>query len=135
MRSLYRAIICRKPREKRSKWAELCFKLDIDKLANFSGRLHHGVNFFFLFFRTNTKWINRIRSLSLFLILSLSSTSFSLSHLFNGVKNAPNRATTPFRSNVPPRTSTRVQTRFHANDVDLVARSAEREPRYIRPRV
>lgn len=42
-----RAIICRKPREKRSKWGELCFKLDIDKLANFNGgRLARGANFF-----------------------------------------------------------------------------------------
>lgn len=56
------------------------------------------------------------------LFLSLSPLRFSLWH-------KERRIAPSFGSNVPLRTSTRVQTRFHASDVDLVARSLERASR------
>jgi len=57
--------------------------------------------------------------------------SLSLSLSLGGVKNVLNR--TPFRvkrSSTNERSA--ANSRFHASDVDLVARSMEREPRYIR---
>lgn len=54
-------------------------------------------------------------------------------HKERGIALPPLPPASAFGSNVPLRNeSARVQTRFRASDVDLVARSVKREPRYIR---
>lgn len=104
------AIICRKPRGSGSS-GEL-FQLDIDKLTNLQRWFPPRREFF----------SRRIRNGYTVLVLSWWRKERGGSHPL-------------FGSNVPLRTSTRVQTRFHASDVDLVARLVKRELRYIRQRV
>lgn len=120
--------------ERSARWCRNRSNVEIDKLAwTLAVVFHRRVNFFPNEYEMNTPF-----SFCLFLSLSFSfplcflltcfppplspSLRFSLWH-------KERRIAPSFGSNVPLRTSTRVQTRFHASDVDLVARSLERASR------
>lgn len=117
--------------ERSARWCRNCSNVEIDKLTwTLAVVFHRRVNFFPNEYEMNTPF-----SFCLFLSLSFSfplcfllTCFLSLSPRFS-LWHKERRIAPSFGSNVPLRTSTRVQTRFHASDVDLVARSLERASR------